>query len=328
MKNSILLCSMFSTSVFFAQTNDSIAMSRKVETYLASQFAIARPINLEFSNISSAKYTSKLNGIEDNNHKVAGYSQIKASINTNFIKKQKWLLGATIGYNLTSVLADVVDPGTGKTKAIDKNFHYLFSSVNFNYLTKIFNRTTIFSSSVIVDGSEKHIERAKGIVNATMILKKTERTQMMLGLLVLVDPSSQVPIAPTFTLLHQFKNGIIIDIIFPKQLLLRKHIFNKARLSLGSELNGNNFYIYNTDWENTTKKYEYRQSEINNGLIYEHLLGENFILTGRVGIKSFLASRIVEKNENFNNPIFSAKPKSTFYFNIGLSFNPFIKNKK
>jgi hypothetical protein len=96
-------------------------------------------------------------------------------------------------------------------------------------------------------------------------------------------------------------------------------------LSLGIELNRSSIYLYNLD--GTSQRYEYRQLDINSGLIYEHALG-NFVITGKTGMKYTPAGRLFRKEDSFNDPVFETKPDPAFYFNLGISFNPFtfLKN--
>ena len=104
---------------------------------------------------------------------------------------------------------------------------------------------------------------------------------------------------------------------------MRKDIFENSRISFGSEMENTSFYLYNSN-----KTYEFRQFEINSGAIYEHKISDAFIGTFRTGLKIFPNSRIFEKNESFNDYFFDAKPKPALYFNLGISYNPFVKSVK
>jgi len=90
---------------------------------------------------------------------------------------------------------------------------------------------------------------------------------------------------------------------------------------LGSNLDGAQFYLYNLDGSKQT--YEYRQLDINSGLVYEQGIGKYFVLTAKTGLKMIASGRILRKQDTFKNYIFEFKPDPTFYFNIGVSFNPF-----
>ncbi len=309
------------------RTKDSVNIPKRAVAYAADKFAIARPLNIEFSNASPYNFTSKRRSTSLPESKINNFTQAKISANFNFIKRKTWLLGATLGYRYTSAEADMTDPFTGNATALDEDFHYLFSSLNFTYFSTLFKKRTIYSSSIIADGSDQHFERVKGLLTGVMVLKANQKTKMTVGLAVNIDPTSQLPVIPIFTYEHKFNNGLIADVTLPKSIYLRKYVFNTGRISLGTEMDQTSFYLYNLD--GTDQKYEYRQLDINSGIIYEHAIGD-FIITGKTGMKLTPSGRLFRKQDAFNDPTFEVKPDPVFYFNIGVSFNPFtfLKKKK
>lgn len=80
------------------------------------------------------------------------------------------------------------------------------------------------------------------------------------------------------------------DILLPRKIMLRKNILTNGRLSLGTEMDTTTFYLYPTG-----KKYEFRQLEINSGVVYEHNLGNNVIGTIKTGLRATPSSRILIK---------------------------------
>lgn len=301
-------------------SKDSVNLPKRAVVYAADKFAIARPLNIEFTNASPYNFTSVRGDNSLPESKVNSFTQAKVSANFNFIKRKTWLLGATAGYKYTSVEADMTNPFTQEIQTLNNDFHYLFSSVNFSYFSTLFNKRTIYSSSIIVDGSDQHFERIKGLFSGVMVLKANARTKMTVGVLVNVDASAQTPFVPIFTYEHKFSNGLIMDITLPKSLYLRKYVFNSGRISLGTELDRTSFYLYNID--GTSQRYEYRQLDINSGLIYEHAIGD-FVITAKTGMKLTPSGRLFRKEDSFNDAVYEIKPDPTFYFNVGVSFNPF-----
>ena len=71
------------------------------------------------------------------------------------------MLGATAGYRYIGAESNMFEPVTNNPTVIKEDFHYLFSSLNFTYFSTLFNKRTIYSSSVIVEGSDQHFERVK-----------------------------------------------------------------------------------------------------------------------------------------------------------------------
>lgn len=312
----------------FSQTRDSIFkgaqdsanMPRRAVAYAADKFTIARPLNIEFTNAAPYNFTSEREGNSLPESRVTRFSQVKVSANYNFIKRKTWLLGVTMGYRYTNTEADMTKSVPGDIRAVSDDFHYLFSSVNFSYFSTLFNKRTIYTSSIMVDGSDKHFERVKGMLTGTMILKANQRTKLMVGVLINIDPSAQSPVIPTFTYEHKFNNGLIADIILPRSIYLRKYVLTNGRISLGAEMDRTSFYLYNID--GTSQRYEYRQLDINSGLTYEHIIANYFVLTAKTGMKLTPSGRIFRKEDSFGSPVYQISPDPTFYFNIGVSFNP------
>ncbi|SFM62043.1 hypothetical protein SAMN05421738_101145 [Algoriella xinjiangensis] len=327
MKYSFLILSLFAITVTNGQTNDTILSQIKENSmaFIADKFDFAKPLNVSFTQLTPYNFTLKSKNGDLANGEINNFSQAKASINTVFLKKKKWLLGASVGYEMTNISTDVKDTKNNPINSLDNTFHYHYSSVNFTYFSKLFNKRMIYTSSVIVDGSEQHFERVKGLITGTLILKSDEKTKMLIGLVAVIDPSSQVPILPTFTYERKLNNGWTLDVLMPQRVMIKKDIAKSGRLSFGSELAKTSFYIY--DINASSDKFEFRQTELNNGLIYEHLLGKSFVFTAKTGYKYIMNSRIFNKDESFKNYSYELDSDPTFYINAGISFNPFFKKK-
>lgn len=316
---------LFTTSISFAQTKDSI--SEKVSAYVADKFPTTRAFNIEYNQSAPYQYSSKLSGINLPENKIENLYQIKMNANINIIRGKNWMLGTTFNYRYLFAETEMTAPASYIKSNVENEYHYHSTSLNFTYFSKLFNKTVIYSNNLIVDGSEKHFERIKGLLTGTMILKANAQTKIMLGLVVNIDPSSQLPVFPTFTYEHKFKNNWVMDILLPQRILMKKEILSNGRISLGSELNTTSFYLYNFNG-NTDRKYEFRQIEINTGITYEHYLGSSFIATLKTGMKNIPTGRIFDKSETPRSYIFEARTQASFYLNLGISFNPFAKTKK
>lgn len=319
----------------FSQTTDSIPKSKldslnfpkRVATFAADKFAITRPLNIEFTQTAPFNFKSEKNGNRLPESSVNRFQQVKVSANINLIKRKSWILGTTLGYRLTSAEAEIGNSGTSNITT-SNDFHYLFSSLNLTYFSSLFGKRMVYSTSVMVDGSDKHLERIRGLFMGTMVLKANPRTKMTAGILVSIDPSAPTPFVPTFSYEHKFNNGLIADIVLPRSVYLRKFVFNhNGRVSFGSELDRTAFYLYNLDGSN--QKYEYGQMDINSGLTYDHAIGRHFMLTAKSGMKYTPSGRVFKKEDSFADPVYKITPDPVFYFNIGISFNPFsILGKK
>lgn len=302
-------------NIAYAQKRDSIPL--KVRAFIADKFPQNRDLYIDFTQIAPFQFSSKLDGNDLPENKMKSFQQLKAGTNIYFVKKRNWLLSTSLNYTYTSF--NTQDPIT--PEAVQKNnFHYHSEAVNFNYFSKLFNKTAIYTATVSTDGSDQHFERIRGMVTASVVLKATAKVKMVSGIAGFIDPSSQVPIFPIFTYENKFNNGWVLDILLPKKLLVRKNIFANGRISLGTEMDNTSFYMYKNN-----RTFEFRQMEINSGAIYEHNLGGNFIGALKTGIRAVPRARAFDKEESFKDYIFEASYKPSFYFNVGISYNPFGK---
>lgn len=320
----LVFCISILSNLSFSQSQNSNA--EKASQYAAGKFAAARQLNIEFETVAPNSYTSNWGNIALPEGDKTDMTRVKLGSTFNLIRKQKWMLSTTIDYRHTSLTAETMNPISGSLSIFKEEYHYHSSSLNFTRFSSLFKKRIIYTSRFIVDGSEKHFERIKGMLSATMVLKATPRTKFMAGLLVNIDPSTQLPITPIVIYEHRFANDWMIDITFPKYAFVRKNIFTNARVSLGGDFDQTSLYLY--DVEGTSQTYEFRQLEINTGLVYEHLIANYFILTAKTGMKFMPMARVFEKQESPSTHVFDAKPDPSLYFNIGISFNPFVKRKR
>lgn len=311
----------FICSVSFAQTKDSI--KQKTAAFITDKFPNTRVLNIEFTQLTPYKYSLENKDGERIDGKMNNFSQVMFNSNLTFIKKEKWTFGTTLNFKYISTDNETIDVVSNEKNSVKEDFKFHSTWFNFTYFSKLFNKPAFYSSSLIFDGSEQHFERIRGMLTGTLLLKANARSKMTLGLVVMIDPSVQTPIIPIFTYEYKFQNGWIADIILPKRILMKKNIFENGRISFGSELDGTSFYLYDA-----SKRFEYRQIDINSGLIYEHYLGNSFIATFKTGMRNTPNGRLFEKNESFNDYLLESKPKASYYFNVGVSFNPFQKFKK
>ncbi|MBD3906166.1 hypothetical protein NAL32_10415 [Chryseobacterium sp. Ch-15] len=301
-----------------AQKKDSIP--HKVIAFVTDKFPQARDLNIEFTQVTPYQFSPELYGSDLPENKIKSFQQVKANANVYFIKNRKWLLSASLNYRFTSVNSENNINIFSEENTNKGNFHYHSEAVNVTYFSKLFNKIAVYSATLSTDGSDQRFERIRGMVTGSLVLKANAKTKMTLGIAVLADPSTPIPALPIFTYEHKFDNGWVADVLLPKKVLVRKDIFSNGRISFGTEMDTTSFYLYPSG-----KTYEFRQLEINSGVIYEHHLSGNFIGTLKTGLRATPNSRIFEKQESPRDYIFESNAKPSFYFNLGISYNPFGK---
>ncbi|RZJ89955.1 MAG: hypothetical protein EOO20_09560 [Chryseobacterium sp.] len=320
MKAMILIFVLFHIRLIgFSQPSDSANIRKKAAAFTADKLAIARPVNIEFNHAAPYQFKPEKRKEPQPGSKVNALDQAKISVNLKLKQKRSWILGTTIGYRYNHTDAELVNATTGIINTNVNDYHYFFGSVNFSFFSTLFEKRIIYTSSLSADGSERNLERLRGMISAVSILKADTRIKMTLGLLINIDPSAQTPVIPIFTYEHKFTNGLIADITLPRSIFIRKYMLKNGRLSLGTELDQTNFYVYG--FENDQRRYEYRQLDIRTGVVYEHAIG-NFIFTGKSGLKIMPSGDLFRKNDSVNEAVFETNAKPAFYLNAGLSFNP------
>lgn len=302
----------------FAQNKDSI--QKRAVAFVADKFPSTRILNVEYTTLSPYDFKQKLDGRDLSENKMKNFQQIKANANFYFFKKEKWTISTSLNYKYTTL--DAKDNNSNFGYLSEKNnFHYHSEAITASYISSLWNKMAIYTATFSVDGNEKSFERARGFLTGSLMLTANERTKLILGLAVIIDPSTQVPVFPVISYEHKFKNGWIADVILPKRVQLKKDVFSNGRIAFGSDMDISSFYM-----NKNNKTYEYRQTEINTGVTYEHKIGA-FIGTVKTGVRSVPVARVFDKNDSFNNYLYQARPKSSFYINFGISYNPF-GNKK
>lgn len=326
----VIAASFFLTgNVCLSQTIDSIRRKdsppKKVLTYVTDRFPPTRMLLLEYSQLAPYRYNINPSNVLSKN-KITNQCFVKANVNLSFVRKQRWMLGATINYRYLTATTEAVGIPAANTGTEKDGFHYHNTSLNALYLSKVFGKMTFYSGSLIVDGSDQHFERIKGRLSGTMLLKTNAQTKIMVGLTVNIDPSTNIPALPIISYEHRFENGLMADILLPQRLMIKKDVFKNGRVSLGAEMGQNNFYLYHTD--STSQKYEFRQTELNSGFTYEQLIGKSMSTFIKTGIKTSLNARQFRKSESVKDYVLEAKPNGAFYISAGLSINPFAKPRK
>ncbi|MGB7395117.1 MAG: hypothetical protein WA913_12050 [Pricia sp.] len=316
-----------SQNILLAQ--DTITgFKKQVQRKIRAEFPRTRILNFEYGQSFSRDFESELFEEDFQEGEIQNQKTFNVAINLPFYRKEELVLTASADYAFNEFtfndLENIsVESPFEQDGTVD--FHNFSTAASATYFSKLFKKPVIFNGSLIADGNEDGYQRFKGLVGGSMVLKKTDWTTMTVGVIVFIDPTSQIPFFPTFTYNHKFKSSEWeFDFILPSRVLLRRPMGSNGRLSLGSTFGGNGFYV-NVDNPDFADVFEYSQLEINTGIIYEHRLSYNLVATAKGGLTNFLSTRLTEKGEPTRDFIYKNTQKATGYFNVGFSFNPFAK---
>lgn len=327
MKKSILIGLMLGFNLH-AQVTDSI--KKKAQAAITDRFPTTRVFDVQYQQFLPTDYESELYDRNFRSGEMNNHYRFAMAANIPILKRPKWQLTASANYRYeafelrdtqTDAMYSALPEGEEKI-----DFHYLSTAMSFTYYSTLRNKLIIYNASIIVDGSEEQAERIKGFASATWIVKHNARTMIGVGLLAFIDPTAQLPVLPTLAIEHHFKNSAwFADVILPQRVMLKRPLFQNGRLSIGTEINADNFYVYsNSPFFSET--YDYRQFELKSGITYEHHLSNEFIASFRAGISNVIASNVYELGECGNDETILVTPDATGYFTLGFSYNPHFKS--
>jgi len=306
-----------------AAQNDSIP--KENGKVITSKFPTTRVFDVQYNQLGPADYTTKAFGNEQEKAKVNNHYRFRVAANIPVYKTNRFFITGSLRYKYEVFEFDnAYDiPSQTNYDRPTQEFHYFAGTVSATYFSTLFKKPVIYNVSGTVDANQYAFQRVKGLASATFVLKKNDRTTITAGALAMLDPSSILPFVPIFTYEHNFKNSPwTLDFILPQRLLLKRKLLEKGQLSVGTELNSENFYLrLNTGLLNGT--YELNQLELRSGLTYEYWLGKNLIGTFKGGITNVITTRITERGEKTSKYILESKQDPQWYFNIGISYNPF-----
>jgi len=323
MKAFVIATLLLSQLKIIAQTKDSTAIvTRKI---INDKFPSTRTFDLQYEQLGATKNTTRVFGEAFDKRTIEDHFRLKFASNIVLYRSasKKFFVTNSFRYKYESFGLNGSDDPNGIYTSAETDFHYFAEAVSLTYFSSLFKKPVVYNATATVDADQHNFQRVKGMASAVIVLKKTPKTTFTLGLLVMVDPSSIIPIAPIATYEYQFSNSKWkLDIVLPKQVLIRRPLLENGRLSLGTELTSENFYLA---LDNASFKgfYELNQLELHSGILYEYCLGNGFNATFKTGIAHVLNSRITERGKKTSDYVIKNRQEAQFYFNIGLSYNPF-----
>ncbi len=294
-----------------------------VKRIIADKFPRTRTFDAQYRVYAPSDFDSELDKRAYVKGRITDHQQWKFATNLTLVQKQRWNITANVDYRYESFNVTDVELLSTDIGPFSKNegYHYIGASVGGMYYASLFGKPIIYAAAVTVDGSHKDVERIKGTLGATLLLKRTQRTVIGLGFVVLIDPASPVPAAPVFTVDHKFLNSDwSLDLILPQRLLFKHPIASNGRISIGTELSGDGFYMY-SDNPGYADVYDFRQLELRSGLTYEHCIAPGFVAYAKTGLANMFNMRVSERGKNTNKYLLSANQNATGYVSFGLSYN-------
>ncbi|MEL1253147.1 hypothetical protein AAEO57_05135 [Flavobacterium sp. DGU38] len=298
---------------------------------IIDKFPSTRTFDIQYEQLGPSNYNSELLGNRFERGRIENHSRFKAAFNLPFYasKSKKFVLTTSLRYKYESYdFGEVYNYNTDQVYTREnQNAQYWAGAVSATYMSSLFHKPVIYNATATVDGNEDDFQRLKGFVSVVFVLKRTPSTTITAGALVLLDPSSIIPLTPLFSMNHKFKNSKWdMDFILPQRILFRRELLEDGRISFGTELNSENFYL-NLDAANLKGVYELNQLELKTGITYEYSFSPKINAFVKGGVNHVLTTRITEKGERTNRYVYSQKEDTQGYFRFGISYNLFNKKR-
>lgn len=332
MKIKLLLCGLLVPYCVMSQNMISMTSVHPIadtsvlnKQELAVRYTALRQFNIVTSAYNDGDFDAKINGQHFASGKIKTL-RISSFFNTPAVQWNGNSLSATLFYTYTSIqlkdnVNDLTEPKLSPLMS-DKNTFDL--ALNYSRSDHLFHHEIIYSAIVnFISDNTNGLRRFNFNGSFSLPLIKKTNTTFSAGALLLIDPSSPLPVLPIINYYHRFTSSdieLIVDL--PTGLNLKKQIFKNTWLMLGS--NQNSYSTFYKGYQGLLNgKGSYNTIEIRNGLLFEYLFAKKLMLGLGGGINNTVTSRFFREGENFNSASVVSKNKSTPYVNLSLSLLTF-----
>lgn len=298
----------------------------------AEQFPPIRAFQLQYEGLGKRNFSSKLHHQPFQQGEIQNERRLSVDANIPLYIKPQFIVTAALRYssaNMRFSNVSVANPDESYLKQSGhQTFQYFAATESFTYFSLLFHKPVIYNANLIIDGNQNNVKRVYGFVTTTLVIKNSEYTTIGLGLIGFIDPAAAVPALPILAMRLSFQHSAWwVDCMLPRYILFKRPLFRTSRLSLGSELNGNIFYVNPSALE-PSDTYQFNQFEIRTGATYEQKISKHFILSIRGGYQNILFAQLAPINKPISNYVYQTKPDGALYYNIGLSYNIFKQKPK
>jgi hypothetical protein len=235
-------------------------------------------------------------------------------------------LSATILYTYTSVkLKDNVnDLPEPQVRPLTSGKSTIDLALNYSRSDSLFHHPVIYSLIVnLISDDLSSIRRFNFNGSLSLPLIRKRNTSLSVGALIVIDPSSPVPVEPIINYYHKFvSSGLELIVDIPTGINLKKQVVRNFWVLAGSNQNSYSIF-YNSHEGVLNGKASYNTIEVRSGLAIEYLFARKLILGLGGGINNTVSSRVFRDGEDYSNASVTSKNGSVPYVNFSLSVLPF-----
>jgi hypothetical protein len=248
-----------------------------------------------------------------------------AFFNTPAIQWSRNSLSATIFYTYTSIeLKDNINYQPVALNPLTSDKSTIDLALNYSRSDSVFHHPIIYSLIVnVISDNLSSVRRfnLNGSVSLPLIRKKN--TSLSVGALLIIDPSSPVPLEPIINYYHKFAaSGIELIVDIPTGINVKKQVIRNGWVLLGSNQNSYATF-YNSHEGLLNGKASYNTIELKSGLAFEYLFVKKLVVGLGGGINSTVSSRVFRNGEDYGSAAITSKNKPASYLNVSLALLPF-----
>jgi hypothetical protein len=184
----------------------------------------------------------------------------------------------------------------------------------------LFNKPIIWGGTLLTLFSlQSSVARATGLFFGVIPLKTTRTTRISAGLVVFIDPTALIPVIPTFSYWHKFaRSPWELSLDLPTHLFLRRPVFSKGLLSIGSELVENRL-LRTVDLPSLQGGFAFKDLDIKNGFTLEYPVFRKVLIGCGGGLLYTTLYRMQDPGKGSNDYAVGIKRNPGPYFNINIS---------
>lgn len=302
---------------------DSLHLMRE---YIATQTALRYPtLRMAMVSLESAgnmHYSSKLYGKDYLNGTIRPKSTLKAIFTLPVYTSTKQEISLTTAYiRQETVLSNTLNPIPRSTIGDGTyTLQNLLLTLNYKRTDSLFNRPIIWGGSLLTGFSlGTDYPRAIGILFGILPLKTTRTTRISAGLIIPIDPSAITPVIPTFSYWHRLTpSPWEISIDLPQRVVLRRPVFSKGLLSIGTET-AENKLLRKVNMPELQGGFAFKDINLKNGFTLEYPIFSKVLIGCSAGYLVTTTYRVQDPARRNSDYAIGINRKPGPYFGLNIS---------
>lgn len=303
--------------------DDSLRLMRDNMTLQAAlRYPVLRMATVQVESFGNMNYTSKLYGKDFLSGKIQPRSTVRVSFSHPVYTSGRQELSIAAGYVYQeTVLKNTVNQ-IPQTPISDGtyNLQNLSLALTYKRMDSLIHKPVTWGGTLLTNFSlQSSLGRATGLLFGIVPLKTTRTTRISAGLVVVIDPSSLIPVIPTFSYWHKFaRSPWEISLDLPTGLFLRRPVFSKGLLSIGTEL-AENRLLRKVDLPQLQGGFAFKDLDLKNGFKLEYPIFRKVLIGCGGGLLYTTTYRVQDPGKKNSDYAIGIKRKPGPYFNINIS---------